>query len=161
MEGKTATIIGVVVLVLAGAIIALGTIPVSAFGGGQPTVICNLNLNVAGTYNDILVSKWISNFEFTYGASQCHEQTLLDLIPSSFNLLPFGLTFSVTLTATDGSVHGPVDIVVNIPAAQVSYPFSVGNTLANVPKGTYVVTVSAPLPLGQGGTQTYTTTISF
>ena len=156
-------VIILVVLLGAGLLLAFGSIPTSAFNGGQPVTICNLNMTVAGVYNDYLVSHSISNFEFTAGATGCHQQTLLDLFPASAsgdNLFPFGLTFSVVLTASDGSVHGPYQIQATIPAGQISYPFNVGTTAANFHSGTYSVSVTCPISCTSSGGQIYTTQIS-
>ncbi len=162
MEAKTAAVFGIIAVVLAGALIALGSIPTSAYSGGQPMIVCTADLTVSGTYEDLLISHSISGFALTGGGIGCHPQTLLDLIPpSSFNILPFGLTFSVTLTASDGSVHGPYNIVVNVCSgcAAPSYPFNVETQIANVPQGQYTATVQAPVPVGPNGQTTYTTTI--
>ncbi len=162
METKTAAIFGIIAVILAGALIALGTIPTSAYNGGQQTTVCTLKLSASGTYNDLLVSHYVSDFALAGGGTGCHIQTLLDLVPSSeFNIFPVGLTFSVVLTSqTDGSVHGPYNILVNIPAggAAPSYPFNVETVVANVPQGTYAATVTCPVTC-VGSSTTYTTTI--
>ncbi len=149
---------------VAGVVLAVGSIPTSAFNGGQTVTICNLNMTVAGVYNDLGISHSISNFEFTAGASSCHTQTLLELLPgpgSGYNFFPFGLTFSIVLTASDDSVHGPYQIQVTVPALQISYPFNVGTTVSNFPSGSYDVSVTCPVACTSSGGQIYTTTINF
>jgi hypothetical protein len=164
MEAKTAAIFGIVLAIVIGAVVALGTIPTSAYsGGGSPTIVCTANLTVSGTYEDLLVSHSISGFALTGGGIGCHPQTLLDLVPSSsFNIFPFGLTFSVTLTALGGTTHGPYKIVVNVPAggAAPSYPFNVGTQVANVPQGQYSATVTCPVACTSSSGNQYTTTIN-
>ena len=152
---------GVIALLVAGAVIAIGSIPTVA-SNGQQTIVCTLKLSASGTYNDLLVSHYVSDFAVTGGGTGCHAQTLLDLVPSSqFNIFPVALTFSVVLTASDGTTHGPYNIVVHVGpgAAAPSYPFSVETSVANVPQGTYTATASCPLACTSSGT-TYTTTIN-
>ncbi len=163
MEAKTAAIFGIIAVILAGALIAIGSIPTSAYSGGQPTTVCTLKLSASGTYNDLLVEHYVSDFAVTGGGTGCHTQTLLDLVPASqFNLFPVTLTFSVVLTSqSDGSVHGPYDIPVHvgIGAAAPSYPFNVEISVANVPQGTYSAAVQCPVTC-VGSSTTYTTTIN-
>jgi len=106
--------------------VALGSIPTSAYSGGQPTIVCTLKLSASGNYNDLVVSHYVSDFGLSGGGSSCHTQTLLDMVPSSqFNLFPVGLTFSVVLTSPDGTTHGPYDIQVKIPAGGAAPDLSI------------------------------------
>ena len=100
MEGKTIAIFLIAALIFGGVMVALGSIPTSAFSGGQQTTVCTLKLSASGNYNDLLVAHYVSDFAVTGGGTSCHTQTLLDLVPSSqFNLFPVTLTFSVVLTS--------------------------------------------------------------
>ena len=163
MEGKTIAIFLIAALIFGGVLVALGSIPTSAYSGGQQTIVCTLKLSASGNYNDLLVSHYVSDFAVIGGGTSCHTQTLLDLIPSSqFNLFPVSLTFSVVLTSqTDGSTHGPYDIRVNvgIGVAAPTYPFNVEISVSNFVQGTYSATVTCPVTC-VGSSTTYTTTIN-
>src|SRR5487761_1857726 len=102
-------VIILVVLLGAGLLLAFGSIPTSAFNGGQPVTICNLNMTLTGTYNDVGFSRWISTFNVAYSAAGCHTQTFLDLFPgsgaSSMNLLGFSFSFSASLVDSQGIDH--------------------------------------------------------
>ena len=80
MEAKTVAVFGVILLLIAGAVVVLGTIPTSAYSGNPPTIVCTADLTVSGTYTDLIVSHSISNFALTGGGTGCHPQTLLDLV---------------------------------------------------------------------------------
>ncbi|MGI0081381.1 MAG: hypothetical protein ACRECH_17385, partial [Nitrososphaerales archaeon] len=127
MPSKVIVILLIVVLG-AGLLLAFGSIPTNAFTGGKQVTICNLNMAISGTYNDNGISRSVSGLQFTAASTGCHPQTLLELFPgvNGDNLFPFGLTFSVVLTASDGSAHGPYQIEATIPALQYAYPFNVG-----------------------------------
>jgi len=163
MEGKTIAIFLIAALIFGGVMVALGSIPTSAYSGGQQTTVCTLKLSASGNYNDLVVAHYVSDFAVTGGGTSCHTQTLLDLVPSSqFNLFPVSLTFSVVLTAPDGTAHGPYDIAVKIPigGAAPTYPFNVEISIANFVQGAYSATVICPVSCtGSGGT-TYTTSIA-
>ena len=163
MEGKTIAIFLIAALIFGGVMVALGSIPTSAYSGGQPTIVCTLKLSASGNYNDLVVSHYVSDFGLSGGGSSCHTQTLLDMVPSSqFNLFPVGLTFSVVLTSPDGTTHGPYDIQVKIPAggAAPTYPFNVEISVANFVQGTYSATANCPVSCVSGGGTTYMTTIN-
>ena len=164
MEGKTIAIFLIAALIFGGVMVALGSIPTSAYSGGQQTIVCTLKLSASGNYNDLLVAHYVSDFAVTGGGTSCHAQTLLDLVPSSqFNLFPVSLTFSVVLTSqSDGSTHGPYNIQAKIPigGAAPTYPFNVEISVANFVQGTYSATVSCPVSCVSGGGTTYTTTIN-
>ncbi len=151
MEAKTVAIVVAILAAVAGSIVAVGLIPVSASSGGSgggTTIVCTADLTVSGTYNDYVVSHSISNFAFTAGGIGCHQKTLLDLIPSSqLNLFPTSLTFSVTLTAADGTTHGPYLIKVSIPAgaAAPSFSFAGEAQVSSVPQGQYTAFISCPV----------------
>jgi hypothetical protein len=160
MEGKTIAIFLIAALIFGGVIVVLGTIPTSAYSGGQPTIVCTLKLSASGNYNDLLVSHYVSDFGVSGGGTGCHDQTALDLIPASqFNLFPVSLTFSVVLTSqADGSTHGPYDIQVKVPigGAAPTFPFNVEISVANFVQGTYAATVTCPVTC-VGSSTTYNT----
>jgi len=115
-----------ILIVAAGAVLTLGSIPAAAFGGSS-TPICNTTLVVEGTYNDNGLSHWVSGFVFQYGATQCVAPSALDLlgvpmyqqvvIPQD-NIFPLSFTFSIQIIDSSGVIHGPYSITVNVPAAQ-------------------------------------------
>ena len=160
MESKTVIVFVLLIAISAGVVVAVGSIPVTA-SNGQRTIICTANLDVSGTYNDLVISHTVTNFALAGGGTGCHSKTLLDLVPSSqFNLFPVGLSFSVTLTAADGTTHGPYNVIVKIPVggAAPSFPFSTESSVAGVPQGIYAATVDCPVQCNSG--TTYTTTVN-
>ncbi|MCL4518898.1 MAG: hypothetical protein M1587_06845 [Thaumarchaeota archaeon] len=162
MESRI-VVVGVIVMILAGVIIALSSVPSSAFTGGQSVTVCTLDLSISGTYTDLIVTHTVSDLALSGGGTGCHAQTLLDLIPgSSLNIFPLGLTFSIVLTAMDGTTHGPYQIQVVIPAgaAAPSYPFNMETSVSNVPEGTYTASVTCPVACTGAGSTSYTTTIT-
>jgi hypothetical protein len=164
-SSRKAVIVVLVLFLIGGVLLALFSIPTSAFNGGRNVVVCNLNLVVSGTYNDNGLAHWITGFAFAAGASGCHNQTLLDTIglPQAQNIFPVTISFSVTLTSQqDGSVHGPYQLTYTIPALNYQYNFQAKTTVANVPEGTYTASITSSVPLGSGsGPTTYQQTISF
>lgn len=134
----------------------LGTVPVSAYSGGQSITVCNLTINVVGTYNDNGLSRWISNFNVAYAASGCHAQTLLDLFPTSKGFNIFGFTFAMSASLVDpqGIDHCSCRIPISIPALQTAYGFSGSITAANVPTGSYTLVITSPFPFNSGSGQT-------
>ena len=100
-----------ILLVAAGVVLALGSIPAAAFGGSS-TPICNTTLIVEGTYNDNGLSHWVSGFVFQYGATQCAAPSALDLlgvpeyqqlvIPQE-NIFPLSFTFTIQVVDQLGS----------------------------------------------------------
>ena len=106
MEGKTIAIFLIAALIFGGVLVGPGSIPTSAYSGGQQTIVCTLKLSASGNYNDLVVSHYVSDFAVTGGGTSCHTQTLLDLIPASqFNLFPVSLTFSVVLTSQSDGIN--------------------------------------------------------
>ncbi len=155
MTSKIAVIILIVVLA-AGVLLAVGSLPTSAFNGGQTVTICTLNLTLTGTYNDNGFSRWISSFNVAYSASGCHTQTLLDLVPGSpsYNLFAFSFSFGLTLIDSQGVNHCQCTSGVNVPALQTAYGFTSTTQVANVPIGAYTLTVTSPFPFGSGSGST-------
>lgn len=154
-------------------IASLAAIPTSAVNGGKTITLCNLNLNVTGTYNDNGVSHSITNFNFQAGAMDCHTQTLLDFIPGSSlqsivppaqaNLFGLTITFEVSLTSTNGgTTHGPYPVQASIPPLNYEYNFAGTYTISCgcVQSGSYSVVVTSSVPFS-GGATSYQTTVSF
>jgi hypothetical protein len=148
-----------ILIVAAGVVLALGSIPAAAFGGSS-TPICNTTLVVEGTYNDNGLSHWVSGFVFQYGATQCSAPSALDLlgvpmyqqlvIPQD-NIFPLSFTFSVQIIDSSGVTHGPYTITVNVPAAQYAYYFSAQTIIKGVPEGSYQAIIGSSTPFTQYG----------
>lgn len=149
-----------ILIVAAGVVLTLGSIPAAAFGGSS-TPICNTTLVVEGTYNDNGLSHWVSGFVFQYGAIQCIAPSALDLlgvpmyqqvvIPQD-NIFPLSFTFSVQIIDSSGLTHGPYTITVNVPAAQYQYYFSAQTIIKGVPEGSYQANIGSSTPFTQYGT---------
>lgn len=142
-------------------VFSLSVIPSSAVTGGSQTTVCNLQMTVTGNYEDVLFEHWIGNFAFSYSVSGCHTEALLDLLsPPQFNLFPFTLTFTATLTDSSGVNHckssggGVCDISSSIPAAQTSYPFQASTTVSNIPVSVYTLNLQSPFPINSYNGQT-------
>ncbi|MDG7001883.1 MAG: hypothetical protein JRN15_22525 [Nitrososphaerota archaeon] len=166
MESKEIAIVGIAVLIIAGVVVALGTIPSSAFGG-QSVTVCNVNIDVEGTYNDVGLGHWTTGFSLSSGTAGCHQKTLLDLIPSSSsapleNIFPTTISMNLVLVSqVDGSTHGPYSIKVNIPALETQYNFQQEISVANVPVGSYSAQITSSVPFGSpSGQLSYSTSIT-
>ena len=159
LEGKEVAIIGVVLLILAGAIIAIGAIPASAFNGGVTTYDCSLQ--ITGTYNDALLVHTVDPFSVNFGS--CHTEAALDLVPGlpvPFNLAGFNLKFGISVTDTMGAEHCVgCTITAGIPPLQTSYGFTTSTVIKGLPAGVYMLTITSPYTLPSGGL-TYSTQVT-
>jgi len=155
---KVAALVAVLIIVIS--LLVIGSIPVAAFGGSDQTV-CTLGVKVTGSYNDYLFTHSIGDFNTSYSVSGCHKPTFFDslaYLPTSENILPFTLTFGISLTAADGSQHCQCSISVGIPAGQTSYPFEAQTQIPGVPVGAYTLTISSAYPFDNGQNE-YSTTV--
>lgn len=125
----------VILLILAFAFTPAG----SGFGGGSSNPVYTCKLSISGTYTDYGFTHSISNFQASLGS--CHQQSLLDLVPS-YNLFGFTLTFTISCTDSSGSPHCIGSTVgASIPSAQTSYAFTGSTSISNLPSGTYEFTL--------------------
>lgn len=161
MVSKSIAIIGLILVIGLGIVLVLTGIPSSAVTGGTPTTVCTVRLEASGVYNDYLISHTITGFVVSSSATGCHQETLLDLFPSipSFNILPFSFSLTATLVDSQGVNHCTCTMQVTVGAGEAapSFPFSESTTVANVPVGQYLLSVSAPFSIN--GQSVYTETI--
>lgn len=123
-------------------------------------------------YNDDLLDHWISNFGFEGGVSGCHPQTLLGLLfaptgqmggvgGTQLNLGQVQVTFTVTVTTSDGVAHGPYTLTATIPPLNTGYAFTATTTVGNFPLCNCQAHVSVVSSVHfSDGSSSYTSTIS-
>lgn len=156
-----------IVIIGVSVVMFFATLPSSAVGGSSQT-ICTLSLSASGLYNDYFIDHWISSFGFEGGVSGCQPQTLLgSMIPpyqlrgNSLNLGQVQVTFTVTITTSDGVAHGPFTLTATIPPLNTAYAFTATSTVGNFPLCSCQASVNVVSSVHfSDGSSSYTTKIS-
>ena len=143
------SIFGIVILV--GAIIFLFVpFPTSGGGGGATTYVCDVQVNVSGTFNDFGVTQYLSNLNIQAFEGNCQPTTLLSQLQlcssAPMNIFPLEFTMRFTVNGKNTGTLCSKTMTINIPAFQTSYPFS-SSVSFKLLKDTYTGTLSSPYPL--------------